>query len=110
MFTRANALTRETRVGLSIIIAALIGAYCYATTKRDQENESQNVWWSTFRVFALSAVAIFIVTGLLGSSSSGSSGSSGSGISSDSSFDPVGGMPDPLTLALAHIDVSPAKF
>lgn len=122
MFSRAAAISWQSRAGLSAIVAALIGAYCFATAHRDQgsgsgggeaSDQSAARWWSAFRIFVLSAVAIFIVSGLfLGK---GARGGDKAKVGGDARI-PAACPPAPadpnqmLMQALQCIDTNPASF
>lgn len=103
MFSRASTLSIQSRIGLALIVAAMVGVYCYITSKKECENNTHKLWWSTIRTVALSAIAVFAVSGLfLG----GGGATGGAAEGTDAAADPE----RLLSRALALVDTKPPSF
>jgi hypothetical protein len=111
MFKRAADMSFNTRIGISIIVATIVTTYCYITTTRAMEerearqasaaqpprpgHSSPSVWWICGRLFTVSIVAVYLISGLFGNQTA--SGGTTSEVNT-------------LRHALTHIDPGPPKF
>ena len=86
----------ESRLGLSAVVAVLIGAYCYTTYRQEREYDMRKAWWSTMRIVVLSGIAVFIASGLLLTAKKPATGGMAGGEAAI----------EPLTHAMSHIDKS----
>lgn len=101
MFQRAGQLSLRTRLGLSLIIAAIVTIYCYTASARDipsavaagvaaaesygyegnvqqlRRDATTTMWGNCAKIFVACVVVVYLVSGLFGGTGGGGGGGGG---------------------------------